>query len=90
MRSLANEIAIQRAWTQPQHATWEGPTATITAIEPARRRAVLRRLLRQGELRAASLRRGGSGPDQQVPADHDRAERDEQPRLPEPAGVAPA
>ena len=83
MRSLAHEAITQRTSTSPRHETWDlvpsGPT----------RRAVLRRALRQGWLRAATAARP-SAANEQVPADHDRAEREKQPGLPDPAGVATA
>ena len=87
MRSLVHETAAHRTWTSPRHETWDvGPTL------PARR-ASLRRALRQGLLRAATRARAGAGTsaaNEQVPAQHDRTQREQQPGLPDPARVASA
>ena len=85
MRSLPHETVIARTWTQPRHGTWNSPPAGV-------RRARLRRLIRQGLVLPAQRVRldRESAANEQVPADHDRAEREEQPGLPDPAGVATA
>ena len=81
MRSLVHETAVQRTWTWTRHETWDvGPTV------PARR-ASLRRALRKGLLRAAARSRA-SAANEQIPAQHDGAQRQQQPGLPDPARVA--
>lgn len=83
MRSLVHETTVQRGWTAPKHATWDvGPTI------PARR-ASLRRALRQGLLRAAARSRS-SAANEQIPTQHDGTEREQQPGLPDPSGIATA
>jgi hypothetical protein len=87
VRSLAHESVVARTWTQRRDESWDAAPAG----DPPRR-ATLRRAFRQGLLRPAL-----SGParirplaDEQVPADHDRAKREQQTGLPDPAGIAPA
>jgi hypothetical protein len=67
MRSLSHEIVVRRMWAQPEHESWQ--TVVVRT-----RRALLRRLLRQGDLRPAGAGRERSA-HQQVPAQHDHPER---------------
>jgi hypothetical protein len=100
MRSLAHELTAQRTSAGPRHETrneavpWDAQSWT----EPTgpSRRAVLRRALRQGLLRPAvrAVRAGDviraarpSAANEQIPADHQRAEAKQESDLPDPAWV---